>query len=165
MLEAIRRILGLTWKELLTVLKDPRGRFTLLVPPILQCLIYGYVATYDLNDVAYGVLDQDRSSASYELLARLDGTGVFRRAGNLERAADIKSWIDNQRVLLVIQFEQDFERRLLLGQTVDVQVIADGRNSNTAGIALGYVGDVIESFNADWRAAHGQSGTPVQATI
>ena len=48
---------------------------------------------------------------------------------------------------------------------MDVQVIADGRNSNTAEIALGYVGNVIESFNTDWRAAHGQQGTPVQATI
>ena len=63
MLEAIRRILGLTWKELLAVLKDPRGRFTLFVPPVFQCLIYGYVATYDLNDVPYAVLDHDRSAA------------------------------------------------------------------------------------------------------
>ena len=165
MWDCLLRIVALTRKELLAVLKDPRSRFSIFIPPILQCLIYGYVATYDLNDVAYAVLDQDRSSASYELLAKLDGSGVFHRGGNLERAADIKPWIDNQRVLLVIQIEQDFERRLMQGQTVDVQVIADGRNSNTAGIALGYVGNVIEAFNTDWRAKHGQSGTPVQATI
>ena len=77
MLDAILRILGLTCKELLAVLKDPRGRFTLFVPPILQCLIYGYVATYDLNDVPYAVLDQDRSAASRDLLARLDGSRRF----------------------------------------------------------------------------------------
>ena len=165
MWDSILRIFALTRKELLAVLKDPRSRYSIFIPPIIQCLIYGYVATYDLNDVAYAVLDQDRSAASSALLAKLDGSGVFHRAGNLERAADIKPWIDNQRVLIVIQFEQDFERRLMQGQTVDVQVIADGRNSNTAGIALGYVGNVIEAFNADWRAAHGQSGTPVQATI
>ena len=58
------RILALTRKELLAVLKDPRSRFSIFIPPILQCLIYGYVATYDLNDVAYAVLDQDRSAAS-----------------------------------------------------------------------------------------------------
>lgn len=165
MWDAILRVLALTRKELLAVLKDPRSRYSIFVPPIIQCLIYGYVATYDLNDVAYAVLDQDRSAASYELLAKLDGSGVFHRRGNLEKAADIKTWIDDQRVLLVIQFEQDFERRLLQGQSVDVQVIADGRNSNTAGIALGYVGNVIEAFNAEWRAAHGQEATPVQATI
>ena len=73
MLDAFFRILALTHKELLAILKDRRSRFTLLIPPILQCLIYGYVATYDLNDVPYAVLDRDRSAASQNLLARLDG--------------------------------------------------------------------------------------------
>src|SRR5208283_6238877 len=110
MLEAIRRILGLTWKELLAVLKDPRGRFTLLVPPVFQCLIFGYVASYDLNDVPYAVLDRDRSPASRELLARFDGSGVFHRAVNLDRAADVKAIIDEQRALLAIEIDQDFQR-------------------------------------------------------
>ncbi len=165
MWNAVLRILALTRKELLAVLKDPRSRFSIFIPPILQCIIYGYVATYDLNDVAYAVLDQDRSAASYDLLARLDGSGVFHRVANLERAADIKEMIDGQRALLVIQVEQDFERRLLLGQTVDVQVIADGRNSNTAGTALGYVRNVFEEFNTNWRMTHGRTETPVQPII
>ena len=163
--ESILRIFALTRKELLAVLKDPRSRFSIFVPPVLQCLIYGYVATYDLNDVAYAVLDQDRSAASYDLLAGLDGSGCFTASPTSTGPADIKQMIDGQRALLVIQIEQDFERRLLLGQTADVQVIADGRNSNTAGTALGYVGNVIETFNTNWRAAHGQTEMPVQPII
>ena len=46
-----------------------------------------------------------------------------------------------------------------------MQVIADGRNSNTAGTALGYVGAVVTAFNADWRAAHGQGGSPVRVAL
>src|SRR5712692_11532943 len=84
MFDAILRILALTRKELLAILKDPRSRFSLFIPPILQCMIYGYVATYDLNDVPYAVLDQDRSAASQNLLAKLDGSGVFRRVANLD---------------------------------------------------------------------------------
>jgi ABC-2 type transport system permease protein len=162
MLDAILRILALTRKELLAVLKDPRGRFTLFVPPIIQCLLYGYVATYDLNDVPYAVLDQDRSAASHDLLARLDGTRVFRRVADLRRDTDIKRYIDDQRVLLVLRIDRDFERRLLTGQHAEVQLIADGRNSNTAGTALGYATAIIERFNADWRKDHGQPDTPLR---
>jgi ABC-2 type transport system permease protein len=164
MLNSILRILALTRKELLAILKDPRGRFTLFLPPLIQCLIYGYVATYDLNDVPYAVLDRDRSSASHELLAGLDGSGVFHCVAALHRAEDIKSYINDRRVLLVIQIDQDFERRLLAGQTADVQVIADGRNSNTAATATGYVNEIVETFNANWRTAHRQAGLPVQIT-
>ena len=162
MLDALLRILALARKELLAILKDPRSRFSLFIPPILQCLIYGYVATYDLNDVPYAVLDQDRSAASQKLLAGLDGSRVFRRIANLERAADIKNMINEQRALLVIQIDQDFERRLLSGAQTNVQVIADGRNSNTAGTAMGYVNAIVESFNTNWRREHAQGGPPIR---
>jgi ABC-2 type transport system permease protein len=165
MLDALFRILALTRKELLAVLKDPRSRFSLLVPPLLQCLIFGYAATYDLNNVPYAVLDHDRSAASSALLARLDGSGVFRRVATLSRAGDIPTFINQQRVLLVIQIPYDFERRLQAGQPADVQVIADGRNSNTAGIAIGYVSTIVATFNADWQQTHGQRGPPIQVAM
>ena len=153
MLDALFRILALTRKELLAILKDPRSRFSILIPPILQCLIYGYVATYDLNDVPYAVLDQDRSAASQKLLAGLDGSGVFQRVANLNQAADVKKMINERKALLVIQIDQDFERRLLSGLQANVQVIADGRNSNTAGNS-----DGIHKYNCrniQYRLANG----------
>lgn len=154
MIEAILRILALTRKELLAMLKDPRARFSILLPPILQCLIYGYVASYDLNDIPYAVLDRDRSPASHDFLARLDGSRVFHRVANFEQSTDVKKFIDEGRALLVIQIDRDFERKLLQGQQADVQVVADGRNSNTAGTAVGYIVQVVEMFNADWRDKH-----------
>src|SRR5262245_46638699 len=165
MFDAMLRLYALTVKELLAVLKEPRSRFTIFVPPILQCIIYGYVATYDLTDVPYAVYDRDRSQASQELIAQLDGSGVFRRLANLERMSDVRGYIDRQEVVLVVQIDTDFERNLLLGQNVDIQVIADGRNSNTAGIALSYVGTAVETFNANWRASHGLTNTPVRTML
>ena len=164
MFEALLRILALTRKELLAVLKDPRSRIALFVPPIIQCLVFGYAATFDLTHIAYAVLDQDRSQASQELLAGLDGSGIFERVATLERAADAKTLVDSRGALLVVQIGPDFERRLLSGQAADVQVIADGRNSNTAAIALGYVNTLVNSFNSSWRAAHGVAGGPIQVT-
>ena len=154
MLDAILRIIALTRKELLAVLKDPRGRFTLFVPPVIQCLIFGYAASYDLTDIPYAVLDQDRSAASRELLFRLDGSGVFHRTADVNRLADLKTAINDRQALLAIQIDQEFERRLQAGLPAEIQVLADGRNSNTAGTAMGYFGAIVDAFNADWRATH-----------
>src|SRR5512146_1012489 len=161
MLESLLRIMALTRKELLAVLKDRRSRNSLLLPPILQCLLFGYAATYDLNHVPYAVLDQDHGAASQALLAKLDGTGIFQRIANLRRHSDIRAWIDDRRALLVVQIPSDFSRRLEAGRSASVQVIADGRNSNTAGTALGYVQSAIDGFNSGWRADHGLPGPPV----
>jgi ABC-2 type transport system permease protein len=162
MLEAIFRILALTRKELLAVLKDPRGRFSLFFPPIIQCLIYGYAATYDLTDVPYAALDQDRSGASSALLAKLDGSRIFHRVANLQITDQIRSCIDRRQAIVVIQIDQNFERNLLEGRSANVQVISDGRNSNTAGTATGYVAAVVDAFNSDWREDHNMRDPPVR---
>ena len=165
MADAILRILALIHKELLTILKEPRSRVSLFLPPVLQCLIFGYAATYDLSNVPYAVLDQDRSAASHELLASLDGSGVFHRVAQLHNQNDIASVIDQETALLVVVIGQDFQRRLAAGLPADIQVIADGRNSNTAGTALGYVGAIVDSFNANWAANHGAPSPPLQVTM
>jgi ABC-2 type transport system permease protein len=164
-IESILRIFALTRKELLAVLKDPRGRFSLFFPPIIQCLLYGYAATYDLNDVPYAVLDQDHSAASRALIAKLDGTGIFRRVGDLQRQSDVANFIDDRSALLVIQIGQNFERQLLAGNSADIQLIADGRNSNTAGVATGYVGAIVDGFNAQWRTSHGMPAPPMTVVL
>ena len=164
LLDSLFRILALTRKELLAVLKDPRSRVTLFLPPILQSLLFGYAATYDLNHVPYAVFDEDRGAAAHDLIAKLDGSGVFEQVARIYRAGDIADLIDNRRALLVIRIGKDFERRIAADQPADIQVIADGRNSNTAGIALGYVNAIVEAFNADWQTAHGQKGSPIRVT-
>jgi ABC-2 type transport system permease protein len=162
MSSSLLRILALIRKEFLAVLKDPRSRFVIFLPPILQCLIFGYAASFDLTSVPYAVLDQDHSKASADLIARMDGSGVFRRQADLGRTRDIAAWIDSSRALLVIRIDQDFERHLLQGAAAQVQVTADGRNSNTAGTALGYFGSIVDGFNADWRSRHGEPGAPIR---
>jgi ABC-2 type transport system permease protein len=164
MLDSLLRILALTRKELLAVLKDKRSRLSLFIPPVVQAFIFGYAATYDLNHVTYAALDQDHSAASRQLLAGLDGSGVFERVANLQRSSDIATYVDARRALLVLQINQDFERQLLSGRGADVQLIADGRNSNTAGTAIGYVNSIVQQFNSDWGGEHGWAASPVRIT-
>src|SRR5450631_366477 len=124
MRSSLLRILALIRKEFLAVLKDPRSRFIIFLPPMLQCLIFGYAASFDLNTVAYAVFDQDHSAASTALLSRLEGSTVFQRQATLGRADDIAAWINSGRALLVVQIDQDFERDLLAGKAAPLEVIA-----------------------------------------
>lgn len=164
MIDTALRVAALARKELLAVLKDRRAVISLLMPAILECLIFGYAATYDLSEVPYAVLDGDRSDASRRVLAALDGSGVFRRVADVDRAADLAAVIDRKDAVVAIRFEGDFERRLLAGGPAPVQVIADGRNSNTAGIALSYVNAIVESLNRRARAeAPGDGGAAAAA--
>lgn len=162
MWQSALRIWALVKKELLAVLKDKRSRYSLFIPPVLQCLIFGYAASYDLNDVPYAVLDEDRSIQSHDLLFQIDASRVFRRVANLTRESDIATVINNKDALVVVHIGQDFARNLLKGQPAAIQVIADGRNSNTAGIAVSYVQSIADLFNADWRRSHALPAQSVQ---
>jgi ABC-2 type transport system permease protein len=133
---------------LLAILKDPANRVILVVPSLVESFLFGYAATYDLNNVPYALLDQSRGAASAELIARLDGTGVFRRVATLQTESDIARVIDTQKALMVVKIGPLFEQQLNRGERAPVQLILDGRNSNTAGSAAFYVGTVIESYNA-----------------
>ena len=148
-MKALFRILALIRKELLANLKDPRSLGSLLIPPVLQCIIFGYAATYDLNHVPYAVLDHDGTVTSRALLAKFDGSRIFQRVANLRSVSEIRECIDKQRAVFVITINQDFEKQVLSGETASVQFIGDGRNSNTAGVALGYGNSVVAAFNAE----------------
>jgi len=164
MIESLLRILALMRKEMLAMFKDPKSRVSLILPPILQCLIFGYAATYDLNNVPYALVDHDRSAVSQALVARLDGSGIFTRVATLDQAAQAAAYVDDRRAVLIIVIDRDFQRNLLAGAPAPVQVIADGRNSNTAGTAQSYGNAILTAFGEEWRLARGLPGAAIRVT-
>lgn len=134
-------------KELLALFKDPSNRVLLFVPALLQALLFGYGATYDLTHVPYAVLDQNRGAASSQLLARLDGTGVFERVATLTSSDQIAGMIDRNEAILVIAVPPGFDAALAAGEQTALQLILDGRNSATAGAAAAYVSSVVSGYN------------------
>jgi len=161
LIDCFARVTNLCRKELLTILKDPATRAILIAPALVQSLVFGYGATYDLTNVPYALLDQSRTGAATELIAHLDSTGVFHRVATLRTQADIREVIDTEKALLVIQIASDFERQLSAGQPAPIQLILDARNSNTAGSAAGYVSAVVERYNAELRTRAGAPPTPL----
>jgi ABC-2 type transport system permease protein len=157
-LASLRRIANMCHKEFLAVVKDPKTRAILFVPALVQSMLFGYAATFDLTDAPYVLLDQSHSAASTELIARLEGSGVFRRVATLVNQEGMARAIETHQAMLAVQIGPRFEHQLNAGLAAPVQLILDGRNSNTAGSAASFVSQVVATYNRDWRIRHGGSG-------
>jgi ABC-2 type transport system permease protein len=161
----VYRIFCLVVKEFLALLKDKKSRVVIVVPPILQLLVFGYAATYDLRDVPYAVYNEDRGAASRDLVSAFRYSLALQEVARLNQEAQIAPLIDRQAVRLVLHIGPHFSRDLLLGRTTSVQVIVDGRNSNTASLLLNDVQTIVGRFNTQWATQIGQSGAPVHLVV
>ena len=159
------RILALVVKEFLAVLRDAASRAVLIGPPVIQLMVFGYAATYDLNQIPYAVYNEDTGFAARELLARFSGAGTFEQVATLTRQAQIAPLVNDKRAMLVLHVPQHFTRDLLSGKSAKLQMILDGRDSNTATVALNDANGVLLGFNQQWAAAHGQRGPPAQLNV
>ena len=159
-MNSLNRIKALVIKEFLAILRDPKSRAVLIGPPIIQVLVFGYAASFDLNNVRFAVYNEDTSSASRDLIAEFRDSPNFHEAATITHNEQIASLIDRKKVLLVLHIGPQFTRDLMQGQSAQIQVIIDGRNSNTALIALNYVQSIITGFNTQWAKMHGLSGPP-----
>lgn len=165
MSNALQRIIALAIKELLAVLRDKKSRFVLIGPPIAQLLVFGYAATFDLNHIPLAVYNEDRSAPSRELVARITGSPHFQLVTAIDHDGQVAPLIDNRDVLLVLHLGPRFSKDLKLGKPAPVQVIIDGRNSNNALLALGYLRTVVNDFNLEWSRQHGLRGPPAALQV
>jgi ABC-2 type transport system permease protein len=150
------RILALIVKELRAVLRDPRARIVLVVPPILQLLIFSYAGTLEVKNVSVAVLNEDGGKGAHELVQRFAGSPTFMHIQFLSSVADIGSVIDVQKAILVVHIPQNFSSDIAAGRTAPLQLVLDGRRSNAAQIVLGYVNRIVDQMDRDIAAATGE---------
>lgn len=161
----LHRVFGLVIKELLAVLKDVKSRMVLIGPPIIQLVVFGYAATYDLNHVPFAVYDEDPSQPSRELVARFEGAPAFQEVTRIHSDQEIAALIDQRKALMVLHIDRRFSRDLFAGSPGPVQLILDGRNSNTALLVMGYANTIVNDFNSWWEARHGGYTPPATLDI
>jgi ABC-2 type transport system permease protein len=165
MKESFDRIWQLIVKEFIQVLRDPRARFSLIAPPIVQMLIFGYAASFEVRHITTAVVDLDHSQESRELVSRFWTSEYFDITRNLGGTGQIVNLIDRRKVALVIHIMPGFAENLRKGQTASVQVILDGTDSNTALVALGYVNSIAQRFSQQYLADRIMRSMPEVARV
>src|SRR5271165_2412882 len=143
------RIFNLVLKEFLQMRRDRQARFRLIVPPLIQMIIFGYAATFEVYHVSTAVLDLDHSQESRELISRFDYSGRFRIVETAKTPAEIRRAIDQSDAVVAIVIQAGFAEELRKGVSAPAQIIVDGTNSNTALIALSYVSQIVSAYSEE----------------
>ncbi|KAF3362530.1 Inner membrane transport permease YbhR [Chlamydiales bacterium STE3] len=155
------RILALIHKEILAVWSDKKSRAVLIVPPLTQLLVFAFAATLDVKDVPIAILNRDNGKESIELAQRFHGSPTFSHILYLKSVDEIAPFINNQRGAMVLSIDEQFSRNLNAKKKSQVQIILDGRKSNTAQIIAGYANAILNQFNRDFAQ---ERGLPLQST-
>ena len=142
------RIREIVRKEFRQVLREPRMRVVLIVPPLLQTILFGFAVNLDVDNARLAFMDQDRTPASRELRAAFEGSRRFVLAAEAESEAQVRELLDRGRVQAVVGVPAGFARDLARGRTAQVQLLVDGANSNTASIIAGYASQIVSRFSA-----------------
>lgn len=159
------RILALIHKEFLALLQDPKSRFVIIGPPVVQLLVFGYAATFDVTDVPLAIYNESRDVASRDLIARFLGSDNFRQVATITHDSEVAPLINDREALVVLHIGPTFSRDLHHNRQAQVQLLLDGRDSNTALIVLGYAQNIINQFNASWSASQGLPGAPAHLEV
>jgi len=164
----IRRVLHLLRKELIELRQDPRLFGIVIMAPIIQLTVLGYAATTDVKDVPLLVVDGDRSAESRRLIDRFDASANFVIVDVVSGSGDIEPHLERGSAWMALTVPAGFGEAVAAGRAVTVQVIADGTDSNSTTVALGYARGVVAGYSQDRLAERlpgGLRAAPVDADI
>lgn len=147
------RFWALALKELRQIRRDRRLTLSLIVPPTLQILLFGFALDPDVQNLRLGIVDESRTAESRELVSALTENRTFRLAGSYPTAAAIEQAVGSGRLDVGVVVPYDYARLRARGRAVTVQVLVNAVNANTAQIAQGYVEAAIAWLNRGHEAA------------
>src|SRR4030095_13014949 len=145
----MRRLWYLMWKELLELRQDPRLFGVIFIAPIVQLTFLGYAATTDVKNGPMVVVYQDHTPQSRELISRFDASPYFTIVGNINTVAELEGWFEGNRAWLGLVIPGDYHKRGGSNRQAAVQVIADGTDSNSTNVAMGYAVNLVNGYNEE----------------
>jgi drug efflux transport system permease protein len=154
------RFWALALKELRQIRRDRRLVISLIVPPTLQILLFGFALTSDIQNLRLGVVDESRTAESRELISALTENRTFHFTGSYPNSATLEGALSSGRLDVGVVVPYDFARRAARGRPVTVQVLLNAVNANTAQIAEGYVEGAVAWLDQRRDALRAPAKTP-----
>jgi ABC-2 type transport system permease protein len=141
------RIRELVRKEFISLFRDPKNRRVLIVVPIIQILVFGYVVNYDIRHIRVAWFDQAQTRESRMLMDSFRGNGIFDITHSVRDSRALDDLLLRGQVDLAVKVAPDMSRQIRRGETAEVQVLADGTMSNMASVRIAYTMTVLDRYN------------------
>jgi ABC-2 type transport system permease protein len=141
------RIREMVRKEFIQLFRDKRSRPILVMAPLIQLLVFGYVVNYDIKDIRVALIDQSRTRESRLMTDGFTASGIFRITHLPATPGELDGLLLAGKVDLGIKIPPDFSGRIRRGETADVQILADGSMSNMASVRISYTVMVLDRLN------------------
>ena len=136
-------------KEVLSILRDPRSRMVVLVPPLAQLLILAFAATLEVRHVDIAVHNQDAGRWAHELVTRLERAEFINQIHHVANNQQLQGQIDEGKVMAALEIPVDFSRAIANGDSGRVQLLVDGRRSNSGQITVAYLSAIAAEVGAE----------------
>jgi ABC-2 type transport system permease protein len=143
-----QRVAALIQKEFNQIRRDRRVAMSLVLPPVLQLLLFGFVLNSKVENLRLGVIDESRTPESRELIAVLSESRSFRLYGYYLSTDRLSEAISHGKVQAGLVIPYDYARDLERGRTATVQFLMNAMDANTATIARDYAEGVIATYTA-----------------
>ncbi|NCA80679.1 MAG: ABC transporter permease [Sphingobacteriia bacterium] len=133
-------------KELQNLLREKKSAFMVFFPIVIFLTLFVYASTKDVENTSVVIFNQDNGKYSRDLLDKIVNTKVFEETLYVNDEKKMKRLIDTEKAFIGIIIPIDFSKRILLGTKADIQIVNDGRRTNSAMIAHGYLSQIIQTF-------------------
>lgn len=141
------RFWALMKKEINQILGNRQLVFLLLFPPTVQLLIFGFALNPDVQHLKLGIVDYAQTYESREMIAALTANDIFTPERYLASEKALGEQVQRGEITAGLVIPPDFNRQLAQNQTATVQILIDGVDANTAGIAQGYATAIINQYS------------------
>jgi ABC-2 type transport system permease protein len=139
-------------KELRQMLRDRHMRVLLVLPPLVQLLLFGYAVNLDVEKVRIAWMDRDHTAESRDILGAFQGSGRFEILALPDSEEEVQQLLDGGKVQGVVRIFPGFARDIQRGDTASIQILIEGTNSNTAEIVKNYAATLISDYSRNLTA-------------
>jgi drug efflux transport system permease protein len=146
---SLQRLFAMARKEAIQLRRDPRSLTMAFLVPAAMIVVFGYIISFDVRDIAVAVLDHDNSAQSRALVSSFVSSGRFDVTARLASEAELDPLLNRGAVRMALVIPPDFEKNLDARRPAPVQAIFDGADANTASIAMNYAQAIVGAFSAN----------------